>query len=68
MELQFVELDKGEKSRTYVFPQGEVTIMDVARICFRPSGSHRLECTNGTKYVIPAGFLAIKVEADQWSV
>jgi hypothetical protein len=67
MNLDFKEVDKGELSRTYVFPDGEVLIKNVARVAVRPSGSHRVETTNGEKYIVAAGWLAIKVEADAWS-
>ena len=67
-DLKFTELDNGEKSRTYTFPGNQTfTVKNVARICVRPSGSHRLEDSDGCKYIIPSGWIAIKVEADKWS-
>lgn len=65
--MEFKEIDKGERSRTYVFPHGRFTIKNAVRVCVRPSGSHRVEDTEGGKYIIPAGWLALKVEADTWS-
>ena len=66
-ELIFKEVTVPEKSRTYVFAAGEVTVLNVVRVCSRPSGSHRLETAVGEKYIIPAGWLAIKVDAEAWS-
>jgi len=64
---EFKEVTVPEKSRTYVFPTGEVTVNNVAKVCVRPSGSHRLETATGEKYIVPAGWLAIKIDAESWS-
>lgn len=64
---EWKEVSNGEASRTYVFPSGEITIQDVSRVLVRPSGSHRLECKNGDKYIVSAGWLAISVSAKEWS-
>ena len=66
--MEFTELTNGERSRTYVFPNGEVKVENVVRLCVRPSGTHRLETQDGTKWIVPAGWLGIKVDADKWSV
>ncbi len=62
----------GERSRTYMFAteygKQEITVKNVTAICVRPSGSHRLETAKGTKYIIPGGWLALEVDADQWSL
>jgi hypothetical protein len=63
----FKEITAPEKCRTYVFPAGEVTVSNVSRVCVRPSGSHRLETTSGEKYIIPSGWIAIKIDAETWS-
>ena len=57
-----------EFSRTYVFPSGEITVSRVTRICVRPSGTHRLETAEGGKYIIPTGWIAIKIDASTWSL
>lgn len=57
----------GEASRTYVFASGSVKIDGVSGLCVRPSGSHRLNTTSGKKYVVAAGWLAIEVDAADWS-
>jgi hypothetical protein len=59
---------KGERSRTYHFPEGHTyTVKDVVRLCVRPSG-HCLETKDGAKLIIPGKFLAITINADKWSV
>ncbi len=68
MTMEFQELTNKEASRTYIFSGGEVVVANVARICVRPSGSHRLETETGEKYIVPAGWLAIKVVAEKWSI
>ena len=65
-DLEFVLID--ELSRTYLFPNGEeVTIDGVNAISVRPSGTHRLETTDGYKFIVNSGWLAIRIEADTWS-
>ena len=68
MKFQFSEI-KGERVRTYIFP-GDVhfVVEHVARIHVRPSGSHRLETRSGVKYIVPAKWVAIRIEADDWSL
>ncbi len=66
-KLQFQECTPPEKFRTYIYPKGEVTIPNVARVCVRPSGGHRLETTDGAKYIINSGWLAIRLDIDSWS-
>ena len=65
--LEFKEVTYPEKSRTYRFPSGNVTVDNVVRVCARTSGSHRLETKDGSKVIIPSGFLAIQIEAKKWS-
>jgi hypothetical protein len=67
MDLEFKQVDKGERSRTYIFAQGEFTIKNAVRVCQRPSGGQRVEDGAGMKYVIPPGWLAIKLDMDEWS-
>jgi len=71
--LEFTEITSPERSRTYIFPAEEgpalyeMKIEGVVRVCARPSGAHRLETADGSKYIVPAGWLAIKIDADAWS-
>lgn len=66
--LKFDLIAAGEKSRTYIFPTGTVRVESVARICVRPSGGHRLETSDGRKFIVSAGWLAIEIEAEKWSL
>ena len=66
-ELKFQAVT-GEKSRTYTFPDGIVRIEGVSKLCVRDSGSHRIETADGKKYIVAAGWIAIQVEADAWSL
>lgn len=59
----------GETRRVYLFPGGTAIKVDnVTRICVRPSGGHRLETSDGRKFIIAPGWLAIEVVADRWSL
>lgn len=65
--LNWVEID-GEETRTYVFPgECEVTVVGVNRLCVRPSGNHRLETASGEKWIVAAGWIAIRSRASHWS-
>jgi hypothetical protein len=64
---EFKEVVTTENSRTYIFPTGEVTVNNVAKVCVRPSGTHRLETSCGEKYIIPSGWVAMKIDAEEWS-
>jgi hypothetical protein len=57
----------GETSRKYIFPNGEVTIRNVKKLVVRPSGNHRLGTADGKKHIVRAGWLAIEIEAREWS-
>ena len=50
-KLEFQELMKGEVSRTYFCPNGELEVTGVLRI----SVSHRLETADGENCSVPAG-------------
>ena len=65
-DLQFTEVN--ETSRKYHFPTGTVEIQDVKRLCIRPSGGHRLECGDGSKWVINSGWLAVEIVVGHWSL
>lgn len=66
-KLRFAPV-RGEHRRTYHFPKGTVTILDVMQICVRPSGTHRLETKSGQKHIIAAGWLSIEIVAERWSL
>lgn len=57
----------GESSRAYIFPGGDrITVEHVTRLCVRPT-SHRLETADGRKFIVPGKFLAIEINAMEWS-
>lgn len=64
---QFQDVTTHEKSRTYFYYNGRITIKNVTRVCVRPSGSHRLETSSGEKYIIHDGWMAIRINSDAWS-
>lgn len=66
--MEFTELKNCEKSRTYIFPTGVLKVESVTSICIRPSGTHRLQTKDGQKWIIPSGWIGIKIEADEWSL
>ena len=66
--LQFTEIKNGEQNRTYYYADdAKITVEKVVRVCVRPSGGHRLETSDGKKFIIAAGWLAIEVGAKEWS-
>lgn len=67
MEFDWKTIDAPERARTYIFPTGELRIENVSRLCVRSSGTHRIETTNGNKYIVPTGWLGIKLEMEAWS-
>ncbi len=67
MQLEWKEI-AGEESRTYTFPTGAVTINGVTKICVRPSGNHRLETADNQKWIIPEGWIALRINAREWSL
>lgn len=63
--------DVEKQSRTYLFPSHEgqksaVTINNVVKVAVSNT-THRLETTNGSKYIIPNGWIAIRINAKEWS-
>lgn len=66
-KLEFTTIT-GERSRTYTFGSGVVTVEKVTRLCVRPSGTHRLETADGRKVIVAASWLSISVDADEWCV
>ena len=68
MDNKFTVLHPSERKRTYIFTNGEVSFEGVAAILIRPSGTHRLELLDGTKVIVPAGWLAIKLDVDAWTL
>ena len=57
-----------EMWREYTFPGGEkVKIENVVRVSISESGTHRLETKTGRKHIVPAGWVHIEIEVDEWT-
>lgn len=66
--LDFIELVVPERKRTYTYADGAcLEFADVVRVCVRPSGTHRLETADGGKHIVPAGWLAMTLDVDEWT-
>lgn len=55
-----------EQTRVYMFPSGKMTIANVTRVAVSNT-THRLETSDGRKFIIPSGWLAIEIMAADWS-
>lgn len=64
-ELEFKEIED-EESRIYLFPEGDIQIDGVVRLAVTKS-THRLECANGDKVIIPNRWIGIEIKAPHWS-
>lgn len=57
----------GEKSRTYHFADGsKFTVENATHLAVRPT-NHRLQTADGKKFVIPGKFIAIEIDAQDWT-
>ncbi len=66
---EMVELNPPEQTRTYHYANGVTFVVkDVTHFASRSSGTHRLKTKDGHLWAIPAGFLAVEIEADRWTV
>lgn len=66
---QFEILNPVERSRKYHFADGTfVKFKNVVKLYVSSRGTHRLETTDGKKYLIPAGFRYIELDADKWTL
>ncbi len=69
MAIELIELIPHERSRTYVFSGNEKLIyLDVCRLKVSDSGNHRLELGDGRKIIVMAGWLAIELDVDSWTL
>jgi hypothetical protein len=65
---EFREITNGEVSRTYLFSkERSVKFENVARVSVSASNTHRLETVDGKKFIVNPGWLAIEIEASEWS-
>lgn len=68
MSLDFIALKVPEKSRTYHYLNGnKLTITNVVKLCVRDSGTHRLETSDGLKWIVPTGWIAISIDTPEWT-
>lgn len=66
--LGFQDIEDEER-RIYYFSGGEqFVIEDVTRLAVMPSGDHRLETVDGTKFIVKGNWNVIEIESDKWSV
>lgn len=63
----WTDLNPVEKTRRYLFPNGEAVFEDVRRVLVRPSGTHRLETGDGKKHIVSGGWIAISIDAESWT-
>lgn len=62
--LEFKEVM--EQVRTYHFSDGSFRIDGVVRIAV-PGRSHRIETSDGRKFIVRCGWHAIELEVDEWT-
>lgn len=68
-KIHWVVLDPPERKRKYHYSITEVLIVEnVSKIEVRPSGTHRLECSDGRKLFVSPGWLWIELDVDNWTV
>jgi hypothetical protein len=68
MKPEFTKLSPPERCRTYIFPDDvKVDILNVSAVAVSKSGTHRIETVSGEKYIIPPGWIAIKLDMDDWT-
>lgn len=58
-----------ERNRRYYFPGGDILeYQNVISLEVRPSGNHRLVLKDGTHVIVAAGWLAIELDINNWTV
>lgn len=69
MTEKFVTLSPSERKRTYHYSDGSnFAVANVERIYVRPSGTHRLETSDGRKWIVVPGWVAIELDVDEWTL
>ena len=63
--LEFIEVKP--QTRRYYFPDGMVEICGVISVHVSKSGTHRLNTKDGTKHIIPKGWLHLEFDASEWT-
>lgn len=69
MTVEMNTLNPIERSRTYLFPNGEkFTLENVTHLAVSAGGTHRLKTQDGHLHIVPTGFLHIEIDADGWTL
>lgn len=64
-----IKLDPIEKTRTYIFKEGEkIIIENVEEFKLTENGNHRLKTSDGKLHIIPTGWLHIEIDCEQWTI
>jgi hypothetical protein len=65
---QLIKLNTNtERSRRYIFPDGEMILLtNISGLFISDSGTHYLNCTQG-KVIVRKGWLAIYIDMDYWT-
>lgn len=66
--LEMVKL-KAEKTRTYIFAEGESTFENVTHLAVSKRGTHRLRTHDGKFHIVRCGWLAISLDLPEgWTL
>lgn len=58
-----------EKQRVYYFPnESKVVLNNVTELIIRESGTHRLKTSDKKIHVIPAGWIHIEINEEDWTI
>lgn len=70
MAIELLPLDPPEKSRTYVWPDGQtIKLMDVTHFKLSPmSGNHRLKTADGHVHIVAPGWRHIEIDAKEFTL
>lgn len=57
-----------EKSRTYIYPDGqEIKLQNIVAVRVSESGNHRLNTADGMKHIIVPGWRHLLLDVEQWT-
>jgi len=66
---EMTKLTPPEKTRVYYFPGHERAVFhNVTALSVSERGTHRLEDGQGQKFIVPPGWLYIKLDVDNWTL
>lgn len=68
-KLELTKLTPPERKRVYHFPGGDrIELVGVTHLTVRPSGNHRLATSDGRKWIVPPGWLAVELDVDDFQI